>query len=213
MPEAGAPGEDPDTAALVERVQARYDAIRDIRADFVQIARVASLGRDERARGSVVVGRPGRMRWEYTEPEPSTLVIDTELVSMYSPGDRKLQLAPLAGAALSPTALGFLLGEGVLAEQFSASRIAAPERAEIGLLLTPRSESGFESLEIWLDATTYQLRESVLVDLFANRTRVLFEQTVENAGLPDDAFALEVPDDTEVIDLRTEGTSRPGLGN
>jgi outer membrane lipoprotein-sorting protein len=42
----------------------------------------------------------------------------------------------------------------------------------------------------------------VLVDLFGNRTVLRFSELVENAGVEDAAFEIQVPKDTEVIDLR-----------
>ncbi len=194
-------GEDP-AAELLARVQKRYEGIRDVRARFEQKSRVAALGREDASRGTVVIARPGRMRWEYEAPEPSVLVIDGEAVRLYSPGDRKLQIAPLGGASLSPTALGFLLGDGVLAETFRAESLPPSARGEVGLKLVPREQAGFESLEMWFDPATLALRESVLLDLFGNRTQVRFAEVAENVGAPAERFALEVPEGTEVIDLR-----------
>jgi outer membrane lipoprotein carrier protein len=199
---SGADGAPDPAAELLGRVQKRYDGIRDVRARFEQKSRVAALGREEESRGSVVIARPGRMRWEYETPEPSVLVIDGDSVRLYSPGDRKLSIAPLGGASLSPTALGFLLGEGVLAETFRAEGLPPATSGEIGLKLVPRQESGFESLEMWFDPATLVLRESVLLDLFGNRTRVRFVDVAENVGAPARHFSLEVPDGTEIIDLR-----------
>ncbi len=190
-----------DADVTLARVQQRYAAIRDIRARFVQTSLVASLGREETARGLVVVQRPGRMRWQYDDPEPSVLVVDGDVVRMYDPVEKRLQVMPVDAAALSPTALGFLLGNRSLLESFRAERVEAA-REELGLLLVPRQEAGFESLELWVDPHSLQLRESVLRDLFANRTRVVFEAITENVGVADDAFRVEVPEDAEIIDLR-----------
>ncbi len=200
---AEAPAESAD--ALLARVERRYDGVRDVRARFEQSSFVAALGREDRARGSVAIARPGRMRWEYGEPERSVLVVDAEAVRLYSPDEKKLQVAPLGAGALSPTALGFLLGERALGDEFTAERIDAPGRAELGLRLVPRTDAGFEALEMWLEPERLLLRESVLHDLFGNRTRVRFEEVLENQGVPDSAFQLELPGGVEVIDLRQPG--------
>ncbi|MFB3117740.1 MAG: outer membrane lipoprotein carrier protein LolA [Myxococcota bacterium] len=189
-------------AEVLERLQARYAAIRDFRADFVQTSRVASLGREDVTSGSVVVERPGRMLWKYKEPDPLVIVLDGDALRIYNPAERQLQIAPVASGAISPTALSFLLGDGVLSKLFGARRIRESNRAEIGLKLIPLEDSGFEYLELWLDPASYQLRESVLVDLFGNRTRVRFSAVAENKGVEEEVFSIRVPEDTEVIDLR-----------
>ncbi len=189
-------------AATLDAVQRHYDEVRDFRADFVQTSFTAALGEETVARGTVQMKRPGRMRWEYAPPDSRVILVDRESIRLYDPEARQLQIASLAGSRLSPTALDFLLGEGVLAEQFEASPAQPEERAELGLELRPHGDQSFESLELWVDPESHQLRESVVVDLFKNRTSLRFEGIVENGGVPDAAFEFEPPEGTSVIDLR-----------
>ena len=68
--------------------------------------------------------------------------------------------------------------------------------------LRPRGDAAFEHIEIWLEPNSHQLRESVVVDVFGNRTSLRFTEITENAGVDDGVFEIRVPEDTEVIDLR-----------
>jgi len=189
-----------DTLAVVQK---RYATIRDISAEFEQEARVASLGRTDRTRGQVRIKRPGRMRWEYAPPEPRVITVDGENLRMYLPEEQQLQIASLNSAgAFPPTALEFLLGDGDLRASFTAERIAQERDGEIGLRLTPRQDASFDHLEIWVSAERYQLRESVVTDLFGNRTSVRFRDVQENRGIDEKLFEIEVPEGTEVFDLR-----------
>jgi len=199
----GAPG---DSAApldaLLDSVQKHYNGVRDLRAEFEQESLVKALGKRDVSRGSLAFKRPGRMRWNYAEPEVRVLSIDSETVRMFSEADRQLQIVPIGQGSLSPTALDFLLGGADLRESFEAARIEDATRKDIGLKLTPRGDTSFESLELWLDAESFELRESVLVDLFGNRTTLRFAELVENTGVEDGSFEIQVPENTEVIDLR-----------
>jgi outer membrane lipoprotein-sorting protein len=187
----------------LDSVQARYDAVKDVRASFEQTSYVASLGKMDVSKGHVIVARPGRMRWEYTEPEASVIVVDRTSVQLYSPSEKKLEIMPLHAGALSPTALGFLLGEARLRDTFRVERTTeSADGREIGLVLVPLEESGFESIEVRFERDGLRLRESALLDLFGNRTRVRFDSVVENSGVGDDSFSIAVPDETEIIDLR-----------
>ena len=188
--------------ATLDAVQRHYDEVRDFRADFVQTSFTAALGEETIAHGTVQMKRPGRMRWEYAPPDSRVILVDRESIRLYDPEARQLQIASLAEGRLSPTALDFLLGEGVLAEQFEASPAPPEARAELGLKLRPRGDQSFESIELWVHPESYQLRESVVVDLFKNRTSLRFEGVVENGGVPDAAFEFEPPEGTSVIDLR-----------
>ena len=82
------------------------------------------------------------------------------------------------------------------------SRSTRTSGSELGLRLDPRQESSFEFIELWVNRETYQLRESVLVDLFKNRTIIRFASIEENVGVDDSSFDISVPEGTEIIDLR-----------
>ncbi|HSD26138.1 MAG TPA: outer membrane lipoprotein carrier protein LolA, partial [Vicinamibacteria bacterium] len=66
----------PKTAAeyLAQRIEERQAAARDLVARFVQTYRSGVLRRTLVERGEVKVKRPGRMRWEYKDPERKTFV-------------------------------------------------------------------------------------------------------------------------------------------
>jgi outer membrane lipoprotein carrier protein len=198
-----APAADPANAldTLLDSVQKHYDGVKDMRAQFEQESLVKALGKRDVSRGDVAFKRPGRMRWNYAQPEVRVLTVAPDAVRMFSASDKQLQIAPV-GQGVSPTALDFLLGEADLRESFEAARIEDATRKDVGLKLTPRGDTSFESLELWLEPASLKLRESVLVDLFGNRTVLRFSELVENAGVEDGAFEIQVPKDTEVIDLR-----------
>ena len=191
-----------EAGRTVDAVQRRYDGVRDLHASFEQTSRSAALGTETNSTGEVTVQRPGRMRWEYAAPDGRVIVLDKDSIRIWNPDEKQLQIAALSAGNVSPTALGFLLGQAVLRDTFNAELISEPARPERGLRLRPKSDGGFESLELWLDPKTYQLRESVVLDLFGNRTRVRFGGMRENAGVTSAEFELSVPDGAEVVDLR-----------
>lgn len=195
--------EQPPEDAALAAVQKRYDAVRDLRARFMQTT--SNSGFQEVAKGTVLVQRPGRIRWTYDPPDGRVIVLDGAAIRSYSPEDKQLQIAPLKDGMVSPTALSFLMGAGRLADEFKG-RIVPPENAAgssgLGLQLVPREgDPAFESLVLWVDPSSHELRESVLVDLLGNRTRIELSDAVYNAGLEPDAFEIEVLEGTDVIDL------------
>ncbi len=187
----------------LDAIQARYDGVRDMRADFEQTSYMASLGKESSSEGSVLVERPGKMRWEYGKPDGRVIVLDGETIRIYDPSDKQLQIATLVEGGVNPTALSFLMGDGVLGEMFDAKPIDAKERKELGLRLTPKDgDQSFESLELWVDAKTHQMRESRITDLFGNKTTLRFKNVVENNGAKKAEFEVTVPEGTEILDLR-----------
>ena len=191
-----------EAGKTLDAVQKRYEGVRDLRASFEQTSFSVALGTETTSKGAVTVERPGKMRWEYAAPDGRVIVLDKVAIKIWNPDEKQLQIAPLSAGNVSPTALGFLLGQAVLRDTFDAQLIAAPERAERGLRLQPKSDGGFESLELWVDPKSYELRESVVLDLFGNRTRLRLSDMRENSGVKASEFEFEAPDGAEVVDLR-----------
>jgi outer membrane lipoprotein carrier protein len=196
-----AAAEPPAEEVALAAVQKRYDAVRDLRGSFVQTS--TNSGIREVLKGTVLVQRPGRIRWSYEDGR--VIVLNREEIRIYSPEDNQLQVAPLKEGTVSPTALTFLMGGGRLADEFTARIVPAQDAAGssgLGLELVPRSgDPSFESLVLWVDPQNHELRESVLVDLLGNRTRIEISSAVYNAGIEPDAFEVRVPEGTDVIDL------------
>jgi outer membrane lipoprotein carrier protein len=191
-----------EARSTLDAVQKRYDGVRDLRASFEQTSFSVALGTETSSKGAVTVERPGKMRWEYAAPDGRVIVLDKDSIRIWNPEEKQLQIAALSAGNVSPTALGFLLGQAVLRDTFHAELISEPGRPERGLRLRPKSDGGFELLELWVDPKTYQLRESVVLDLFGNRTRVRLDGMRENAGVESAEFELAAPEGAEVIDLR-----------
>jgi outer membrane lipoprotein carrier protein len=191
-----------EAGKTLDAVQKRYDGVRDLRASFEQTSFSVALGTETISKGTVAVERPGKMRWEYAAPDGRVIVLDKVSIKIWSPEEKQLQIAAISAGNVSPTALGFLLGQSVLRDTFNAELISAPERAERGLRLRPKSDGGFELLELWVDPKTYELRESVVLDLFGNRTRLRLSDMRENSGVKGSEFEFEAPAGAEVVDLR-----------
>ena len=201
-----AAGERPPEEVALAALQKYYDECRDLHARFDQTSTLIAMGEPTLSKGSVVVQRPGKIRWTYDAPDSRVIVLDTREIRLYSPEDRQIQIAPLEKGGVSPTALSFLMGEGRLEDEFSAQLV--PQEAATGppvlvLDLIPRGDPSFKSLRVWLDPKSHELRESLLVDLFGNTTRLALSAAKCNAGVPADAFRIDYPKgSTEEIDLR-----------
>jgi len=189
-------------AAVAERVQRRYDAVRDLRARFVQRTESVALGNTPAAamesRGEVVFAKPGRMRWSYESPEPSLVVSDGQTVWIHDPVAKEVQELPLGPEFLSGAAIQFLLGDGRLADEFEVAADGCGQ-PEVRLLLTPRRDSSYERLELRADARTGEIRSTLVVDVLGNRTEVELSDVRTNTGPPARLFRFAAPEGTRVL--------------
>lgn len=183
--------------SLVRRVEERHARTADLVARFTQSYRSGLLGREVVERGVVSIKRPGRMRWEYKDPEPKLFVSDGRTFYFYVPADRQVIVSEqdaersLAGRLLS--------GRGGLLEEFDASVEEPLEEGVVRLKLVPRREQA-DVERAFVDAEpTGRIRSILLEDPQGNRTRFRFEGVRENTGLADRLFRFDVPPGVEVI--------------
>jgi len=208
-PAADAPAAD-CAVAVTDRVQARYEGIRDLEAHFRQTSRsVAFSGgsQEMEARGVAVFAKPGRMRWSYEAPEPSLVVSDGETLWIYDPAAKEAQEFPVGQGFLSGTAVQFLLGEGRIRETYEV-RADGCGGDTVHLTLVPREDATYERLELQVAAASGDVRETAVVDLFGNRTEVAFESVRTNLG-PDPQTFRFVPGPEDRV-LRPEAPVRGG---
>ena len=203
---APAPAAKPDAACVtraVEKIQSRYEAVRDISADFVQTSRSVALGAPgatASARGTVVFAKPGKMRWAYDEPEPSLVVSDGRTLWIYDPAHQEVQKLAVGDGFLSGAAIQFLLGEGRILRDFEVSAEACSD-ARVELVLVPKRDATYEKLRVRSDPATGELLETTVVDLLGNVTQVAFSKTRTNVGPDDSLFRFDAKPGVRVIEL------------
>jgi outer membrane lipoprotein-sorting protein len=165
-------------AEAVARANAWLDATRAMTAAFVQI------GPDgRRSEGTLSLVRPGRMRFEYTEPARFEIVADGRSVAVI---DRKLNTQD--EYFISQTPLKFLLADHIdmardtrvlsVAQEGNAVSIEIEDRAALG---------GTAHLTLVFDASTFALRQWTVIDAQGFQTVVtLFN--LDLAARPDMAL-------------------------
>ncbi len=181
---------------LVQRIEARHQRVRDLTARFVQTYRSGVLGRELTESGKLSIKRPGRMLWEYLDPERKTFVSDGRTFYFYVPADRQVVVRDQAGDRRAPALL--LAGEGGILDQFEAGLESAPP-GRYRIRLTPREpDPDIERVYLEVDHS-YRIVAIDVIDAQGNRSTFRFEKIRENVGLPDRLFHFEIPAGVDVV--------------
>ena len=184
---------------IVKRLQARYDSTAGFRADFTQEIESATLGQKVESRGTVFFKKPGRMRWEFGEPQ-QTLVSDGTCFWFYQPADKQVLKTPLQQAFRSSTPASFLLGVGRLDEDFIVSLTGETE-AVYQLRLTPKKDAEALGLvDLAVSAKTFDILQATITGPLGNVTRLRFTNIDRAAPLDDALFHFSVPPGVDVIE-------------
>jgi outer membrane lipoprotein carrier protein len=190
-------------AELLKSLQQKYDTVRDFSADFVHTYEGGVLRQQAVERGSVLIKKPGKMRWNYDSPEKKVFVSDGEKLYSYIPQDRQVIVSVVPEADEASTPALFLSGKGRLTRDFTAAIAELPESSppgSVALLLSPRvQEPDYESLLLVVDERTLQIRRLTAVDRQGGRSTFAFSNLRENIGIPDREFVFRIPRGVDVI--------------
>ncbi len=184
---------------IVARLQARYDETAGFRADFVQEVTSATLGQTLRSRGQVFFKKPGRMRWEFTEPQ-QLLIADGSALWLYQPAEWQVVKTPFQQAFSSQTPISFLTGVGRLDEDFSV--LPQGETSQVyQLRLTPkRAAEAIGLLDIEVSKETFDILQALITDPLGNTTRVAFTNIDRETALEDDLFRFALPPGIDLVE-------------
>ena len=192
----------PPAVDVARAVQARYDTVRDFTAAFTQTYVGGVLRKRITEQGRLEVKKPGRMRWEYTEPERKTFVSDGSQMYSYIPADRQVYVSPVPSEDQATTAVLFLSGKGNLLRDFDVSYADDTEApaGTIALRLDPKlPERDYDWLELVVDARTHQIRSLVAADDQGGTSTFQFRNLQENVGLAYKTFEFKIPRGVDVI--------------
>ncbi|HEY3131814.1 MAG TPA: outer membrane lipoprotein chaperone LolA, partial [Acidobacteriota bacterium] len=185
---------------LVDAIQNRYDAIRSFSAGFTQIYR--SGFSEEQESGIVYMKKPGRMRWEYTNPTIKLFVADGKKTYFYVPRDKQVTVAEWSLDSAS-TPLLFLLGRGHLQRDFEFAEATNEPKLAGGdtiLILTPKTEqTSFKEVFLEVRRSDADILRLSIVEHNGNRNDYLLRSFRANIPIADEKFRFKIPKGVEVI--------------
>ncbi len=184
---------------VVKKLQARYDSTTGFRADFTQEVESATLGQKVEARGKVFFKKPGRMRWEFVEPE-QLLVSDGKFFWLYQPQDKQVIKTPFAQAFRSNSPASFLLGVGQITKDFTPN-LQAQNGQTYTLRLTPKKDpEAIGLLDLEVDTKTFDIVQATIIDPLGNTTRVRFANIDRKSPFDESLFLFTVPPGVDIVD-------------
>jgi outer membrane lipoprotein carrier protein len=186
------------TASLLKTVEQRYN-----RADSLQVLFREDYMRTGHARrsesGTLELRKPGRMRWEYSDPKGKLGVCDGKMFWVYYPQENRVEKTPLKETDDLQTPIAFLLGKLHFDKEFRNIE-GKPEGSDTRITAQPKSDNLPYSAVEFLVAPEGRIRE-VKVTRFDNSIMVYtFDQEKLNPRLEDKLFRFQAPSGAEVVE-------------
>jgi len=184
-------------AAVDEELLQNY--LRDLstlKADFQQVIEIPDEGSISLTHGTFYLKRPGRLRWEYAEPNKQLIVADGRRIWLY---DYELEQIShrSQSAALDGTPAQLLSDSGPLEQHFEIIPRGEEDGIEWVELRPNDKEAQFISIRIgFLDDQMQRLEMS---DTFGQVTRFIFSNILRNPKLNPELFVFKPPSGIDLI--------------
>ncbi len=189
-------------ADAARALQTKYEQVRDFSADFTHTYEGGVLRKKITERGTVVIKKPGKMRWTYTAPEEKVFVSDGRKMYAYVPADKQVIVSDIPAANEATTPVLFLVGKGNLVRDFTAAFTeipgAPPNSAALKLTPRPRQRE-YDWLVIVADRHDLGLRMLVTGDVQGGRSTFVFTNLKENIAPSDKIFTFSIPRGVDVV--------------
>jgi outer membrane lipoprotein carrier protein len=190
-----------DVRALAGKVDQRYDRMHTLEAQFTETYKGAGMTRTES--GTLLVKKPGRMRWDYDQPRPKLFLTDGSTAWFYVPGELQARRTPVKQLEDLRSPLRYLLGKTKLEKELDGLSLAPdvkpvnPGDAVLrGIPGKMRERVAQTLLEITPDGLISRI---VVEELDGSVTEFRFLQQRENVEIPDQQFHFAPPAGVEVV--------------
>jgi outer membrane lipoprotein carrier protein len=148
------------------------------------------------AAGKLYLQKPGRFRWDYSEPSEQLILADGKQIWFY---DKDLQQANVRSmdASLANTPAVLLSGGGSVSSQFDVTALPPSDGLEWYQLIPKHTDTDFQLVRIGF--RNGDLTSMFLADKLNQVTQLSFTNSKRNAKFAPDLFTFVPPPGVDVI--------------
>ena len=171
---APVPAAAPSSASdVVDKVQKFYAEIKQVSAQFRQSVTYDTFGSTKLSDGTLIIQKPGKMRWDYLEKKKDKVSVKKSFISNGSylymvEHDNKQVVKKNLQQDLMPVAVSFLYGKGDLKAEFNAELDKTGKyggKEDLVLKMTPKKPSAqYKNLILVVSPNDFHVTQSVIID-------------------------------------------------
>jgi len=185
-----------ENEALVRRVDDHYNHLSSLRAHYTE--HYSGMGMDRTEEGTLLLKKPGRMRWSYAAPVGKVFVLDGKFAWFYTPGDAQATRVPAKQLDDLRSPLRFLLGHTQLKKELENLTVVA-DGSGYRISGVPKGmEQRVKLLSLWVTAAG-AIERMRLEEVDGAVTEFVFSDLKENVPVQDSDFAFVPPAGVTVV--------------
>ena len=183
--------------ALIRKVDDHYNHLTSLRTRYTE--HYTGMGMDRTESGTLVLKKPGRMRWTYDEPVGKVFVLDGKFAWFYTPGDAQASRVPANQLDDLRSPLRFLLGHTQLKKELDGLTVV-PDGSGFQISGVPKGmEQRVKLLSLGVTATG-SIERMRLEEMDGAVTEFAFTGMQENVPVKNEDFIFTTPAGVSVVD-------------
>ena len=188
----------------VTRIQNRYQAIRDLQADFRQVTHFAGFSNPITTQGKFYL-KSNRLRWDANSPAEQQIFVSGDEILVYVPAHQQVIRSTLDRVWDAQIPIQRLLAGGMDLQETFRIGWAEDGRARstggmVTLALFPKtSHPGITRMTLQVEEKDGLIREITLQEPGGNRSVITFSIIQINQGLEDTLFVPNFPEGVVII--------------
>lgn len=183
-------------ATGIDQLNQFHHQVKAFTADFKQVLKDSSGNTVQESSGKVWIERPGRFRWEYSDPYPQVIVADGRRIWIHDPELDQVTVKR-ADQTLGNAPAQVLSGKHPLERDFKLDEINREDNLQWVKLRPKQEDSDFAEIAVAFGASG--LSQLELKDNLGQRTLIVFHELKTNSKIEPSVFYFTPPPGTDVI--------------
>ncbi len=201
------PAESPEVTGLsasdlLKQIQNTYGC-GSFQARFEQTSTLKAMDITDTASGRAYFMEPGKMRWEYVEPEPQQIITDGTRLWIFKPQENQVLAGDVSDLFGDGQGVSFLAAISTIEEKNQVS--IDQNRQKPGyytLKLVPENKTAdLEAIYFYVSRQSGLVQELETINVYDDLTRIVFSDIQLGGAIDAALFAFSPPEGADVMQL------------
>jgi outer membrane lipoprotein carrier protein len=186
---------------MAHKVDDHYNHLQSLKSSFTEQYEGLGLSRTES--GTMLLRKPGKMRWDYTGANGKTgklFLLDGKYAWFYAPGDSQVQRIQASKLDDLRSPLRFLLGHTKIESELDGLKLNGDSNGNYTLTGIPKGQQKrIAKLTLTVSASG-AIQQIVIQEIDGARTEFRFSGEEANPAIPESQFRFIAPAGVPVVD-------------
>ncbi len=188
-----------DLDQLLDGLEKRYSK-NEFMADFSQVSKLKVLEIDETASGKAMFSHPGKMKWEYLQPQQHQIITNGKSLWIYRPDQNQVLLGNAQNFFKQGSGGAFLSDIAIVRKKYNIS-IKESSKETFTLSLIPQTKTPeIQSILMIVSKENYNIQKIITSNIYEDTIEITFHK-IEFKDIDDSVFNFNIPENTNVIQM------------